>query len=304
MSGIALIRGVNLFVRSATKLAHNLNISEYTISFFLIAIGTSLPETTVAITSAIEKKPLLALGNSIGSNIALLTLVVALPALTSGILTTKKILESNDIYYTALFNLLPIGLIVDGKLTRLDGIILLVSYSIYAQMVLKKAHGLENIRERTENINGLKQILVFLFSLAVLLISSEVIVRSGINLSSTFAINLGFIGLTVTALGTSLPEIAFSISALKNGSKDEILGNIIGSVVANSTLVLGLAAIISPINLNGTRIGMPTLFFLVLSQLVFLRFAKTKEKFDKPEGLILLLIYILFLLTEIYIVSH
>ncbi len=297
-ASVALIKGVDLFVKSVSRLAVRFKISAYTVSFFLVAVATSIPETVVAIGSSLEGNSILSFGNAIGSNIALLTIIVAIPCLMTVGLPTRTILNSKDIYYTALSSLLPVILILDGTLGKNDGIVLLLSYAVYVVAVLRKATGLEQIKDGFENVKVLKEIGLFLVGLLILLGASELIVLGAENLSVAMGISLGFIGLTVTALGTSLPEISYSISATRQGQKETVLGDVVGSIVANSTLVLGITALIYPVSIEGSSIGVTTLFFLVLSLLVFLRFARTKEKLDTVEGISLMLLYLVFLVVS------
>lgn len=304
VASIALVTGVRLFTKSVTLLAHKLRISTYTISFFLVAVGTSLPEAVVSISSGIDKNPILSYGAAMGSNIALVTLVLAIPVLIGGAIATRSVLSSKDLYFTFGFALLPLFLSLDGTLGRIDGVLLLAAYILYARASLKRSAGIEKFFDAVEQVDTLKQILAFLTSLVILIISSQVIVHSAVSLSASLGLELAFIGLTITAVGTSLPEIAFSLSVLKYGVKDEILGDIIGSVIANSTMVLGLAATIYPIDITQSKIGIPTLFFLVFSIMVFMRFARTREKIDKVEAFLLLMIYAGFVLTETFIATH
>jgi len=142
---------------------------------------------------------------------------------------------------------------------------------------------------------------LFAFSLALLLIASEGIVRSAIDLSQNLNVSLGFIGLTITALGTSLPEIAFVLGIINtNGNEEEITGDVIGSVVANSTLVLGTAAAIYPIQLGNSHFGFSTILIVISTLLLFLAFSKSDEKIDKKEAIALLCAYFLFIGLEYY----
>jgi cation:H+ antiporter len=300
ISAVALLKSVDMFIESSSKLAHKLKISAYTISFLLVAIGTSLPETAIAISSGLQKNTILSFGDAIGSNIALLTLVIAIPAIFGKGVSTRTALRTKDIYYTAMFSALPLGLLVDGTLTRFDGILLLVGYFLYAYAVLKRARGIENILDSLEHPNIMKNLLEFVLSLAVLVGSSHLLVKSAISISAGFGVELGLIGLTITAIGTSLPEIAFSIKAIQKNKNEQILGDIIGSVVANSTLVLGTAAVFHPIELMKFHAGLPTILAFILILLFFLRFARTRETISRSEGLGLLFMYGLFILMEMF----
>lgn len=301
---IALITAVNLFIESSSKIARRWGISGYTISFLLVAIATSLPEIVVGVTSAIENNPILSFGNAIGSNVALITLVIALPILlnTSPGLSTRSVLHSNDAYYTMFFCFLPIILLYDGALQRLDGVLLIMVYVSYFFIVWRRSKGVEKILEQLEEVNVWKQAVIFFGSLILLLLSSEVIVTSAINLSAGLGLSIAFVGLTITAIGTSLPEIAFAIgAAAKERHQQEILGNVVGSMVANSTAVLGFTAIITPIVIKDGQFGLITIISFILLLLIFLRMIKTREKIDKKEALVLLLLYFAFLAFEYYL---
>ena len=289
---------MRLFIDSTSKIAQFYNISGYTISFFLVAVATSLPEMMVSVTSALEKNPILAYGNVLGSNVALLTLVVAIPGLIGKGISTRKIFRSKDIYFTILFSVLAIALGWDKVFGKLDGFILLAAYVIYIFAILKERTPLERLFAKFSKVNIWKQSIVFLFSLTLLLISSQGIVRGALYISESLKLNLVFIGLTITAIGTSLPEIAFVISESKNGSQEEIMGDVVGSVVANTSLVLGLAAIIHPIKLYNGNVGFTSLGFLIVSLILFFVFSKTKKRLDKKESFVLFLLYIVFLIVE------
>jgi len=301
LASLVTIKSVNMFISSSSRLAQHLGISKYTISFLLVAVATSLPEAVVGITSAIKKTPILAFGDSMGSNITLLTIIIAIPVLLGTKMVTRRMLHSKDIYYATFFSFLPLIMATDNVISQIEGIILLISYAVYSAAVLRQSTGLERLLGSFEKTNIWRELAVFIISLSVLLGASQGIVYAALGISRMLGLALGFVGLTMTSLGTSLPEIAFVTSAIKKGTQDEILGDVVGSVVANSTLVLGIAATIYPINLGDTHFSISTTFFLVISILLFLKFTKSKESLDRTEGAILLCLYFLFIATEYYI---
>lgn len=303
ISALIIAKAIKIFIDSSTKLAHMLSISEYTISFLVISLATSLPEFVVAITAGVEKNTILSYGDAIGSNLALLTLIIAIPVLAGHSLSTKSIIRSKDIYYTTFFLLLALAMALDGTLSRIDGLLLIVGYFYYTRSVLKRGTVLETFVDRLklEKTNVWKEGVLFVFSLALLLLASEGIVRSAIDLSENLNVSLGFIGLTITALGTSLPEIAFVLGIINtDGNKEEITGDVIGSVVANSTLVLGTAAVIYPIELGRSHFGFSTILIVISTLLLFLAFSRSDEKIDKKEAVALLVVYVLFVGLEYY----
>jgi cation:H+ antiporter len=303
IASIVLIQAVKFFIDSSSRIARHIGISAYTISFLIIAVATSLPETVVGITSALEGNPILSFGNAIGSNIALLTLVIALPVLftTEKGISTRTILHSRDAYYSTFFAFLPIALIVDGELTSTDGIILLAAYVFYFILVWRRSSPIEHLLEKFEGVNIWKESVLFIFSLLLLLGASEVIVKSAQALSIQLNWGLTFVGLTITAIGTSLPEIVFTLGASKRRFQQEVLGDVVGSVVANSTIVLGVTSIIHPIKIKSGEMSFSSLLMLVFIMLIFLRFTRTKEKIDKFEAGVLLIMYFMFVGIEYYL---
>jgi len=309
VSALIISRSIKIFIRSSTKLAQLLKISEYTISFLVISVATSLPELVVAITSGLKHNSILSYGDAIGSNLALLTLVMAIPVLIGNKISTKDIIKSNDIYYSAFFLTLALAMALDGVITRIDGGVLIAGYFYYSSSVLKRGTVLENLMDsfKRERTNVWKEGVLFALSLVFLLVASQGIVRSAIDISTNLDISLGFVGLTITAIGTSLPEIAFVVGIMNNahGNKDEIMGDVVGSVVANSTLVLGTAAMFWPIDLGASRFGLSTIMIILSTLLLFLAFSKTDEEIDKREAIALLLVYVIFVSLEYYLaVQH
>jgi len=295
---LALVKAVKWFIRSTTRISKELRVSGYTISFLLVSIATSLPEIVVGITSAVEDKAILSYGNALGSNIALFTLVIAFAGFMGAGINTERIFRTKDIYFASLFSLVAVALSLDKKINSTTGILLVLIYIIYSVAFIRSSTPLERISEKLETVNLWKQGIIFLFSLILLVAASEGIVAGAVNLSEILNLQLGFIGLSITALGTSLPEIAYSIAALKQNEEDEVLGDVIGSVAANSTIVLGITAIIRPIVITNGGISIFTYAFAVLTTLLFLGFCKTKKDLNKLESFTLLVVYFGFLISQ------
>src|SRR3972149_6814063 len=192
ISCLVLLRAVTLFIKSTSKIARHLNISGYTISFLLVAVATSLPETVVGITSAIDKNSILSFGTAVGSNIALITLIIAVPILIGNPISTRSIVENKDIYYVAFFSFLPIVLLTDGYLGRFDGFVLISTYALYIMAVIKRSSGFERLKERFERVNVWKEFVMCTVSLLIFLGASEIIVKAAEGLSVEANWNIGF----------------------------------------------------------------------------------------------------------------
>ncbi len=299
---ILLVKSATWMIRSTSRLAKHFQISEYTVSFLIVAFATSLPELVVGIVSAIDKNPSLSYGNVLGSNIADLTIVLAIPILVGGAISTRDILKNKDIVFGLFFGLLPILLIIDGTLSQVDGLILVASYIFYLFTVFKRSVSIEAFVQQFQQANVIKELLIFIFSVVLMLLSADLLVKIAEGLSLEAKIPLFFVGLTVTALGTSLPELVFGLKAIKTNHKGEVLGTVVGSVIANSTLVLGATSIISPIHRDG-NLGITSVFFLIFTLISFLVLSIINKKLSRIEAVFLLCIYIAFVVVERYLVK-
>jgi len=287
-----------------SRVAKFLGWKEFVVSFFIVAFATTIPNFFVDIISALNKVPHLAFGDVVGTNIAELTLIVALSALISkaGLSVPSRTVQGSSLF-TIGVAILPLVLILDGNLSRVDGILLLVAFLIYLVWLFNK-------RERFEKIyNGIPEPLslkffikntLFLFcSILLLLLSAQQIVKSAIFFSDSLHLPLSLIGILVVGLGTALPELSFTFQAAKKSQDWFIVGDVMGSVIMTATLVLGIVALICPIEISDFSPFAIGRIFLVISALFFLIFIQTGHKITRKEALFLLGIYILFVLVEI-----
>jgi cation:H+ antiporter len=309
---LILIYATSLIVRSIKILARQSGLGVYGITAFILAISTSLPELVVSVVSAFEGNTSLVLGNIIGSNIADLSLVIGGAAILSGSLKVTGNILSRDIYLTGAAGFLPIFLIADGTLSQADGVVLLVIYAILVSTFLhthQKALAshvmaispLRRFLLTVTSSNGHGGALKFVVGVGLLLVSSHFIVQLATALAVSTGLTTLFIGLFIVAVGTSLPELAFELKAISSGQAKMALGDLLGSVVANSTLILGLASIIRPLALSheglipyGMAIGAFTIIYFA-----FVWFVRTKKKLEWWEGLLLLLGFIIFVIAEL-----
>ncbi len=294
---LLLVKSAELMIAASSKLARHFSISEYTISFLVIAFATSLPELMVGIVSALDNNPSLSYGNVLGSNIADLTIIISIPILIGGAISTKEIIKNKDVIFTMFFGTLPLVLMLDGTLSRLDGTILILGYFFYLVLVLRRSTPVEGLIEKIRGTNVLKETGIFIFSVVLLLTSADLIVKVAEQIGILANVPLILIGLTLTAIGTSLPELAFGLKAIKTHHKNEVLGNIVGSVIANSTLVLGVTSIISPIS-SSTLAGTSSLGFLIGTLALFSFFSYKGRGLGKVEAAILIMTYIAFVMFE------
>jgi len=305
ISCLILIYSGTWVVKSLTRIAQFLGWKEFIVASILMAFATSLPEIFIGVTSALHKRPELSFGNVIGSNIIALTLVVGIGAiLAKGLKFEGKILQRSTIYAVAIA-ILPLFLVLDGGISRIDGVILLLALVFYFHKLLSQEERFAKVfsnhfkREWSTFKTFLKDFGIFLGGIFLLLLSAEGIVYSASNLAAEFNLPLIVVGLFLVAFGTSVPEIVFGIRSVIMGHKEMIIGDAIGSVVVNSSLALGLVAIICPFEISNFSSYLVGIIFTVIAALAFFVFSRTGKEITRREALFLLGIYALFILVEI-----
>lgn len=296
---VILIKGANYSIKYSSRLAKILRFPEFVVSFFIIAIISVLPEATISIISALNGEPGLGLGTLLGSNVADLTLVFGIVALFSskGIKVKSKILRDN-IFCLALL-LFPLILGFDGKFSRIDGLILLLAGILFFVKIYREKSRFKKEFNHTQKSSFLKNFLLLILSLSVLLVSAYFTVKYVVDFASSAKIPSVLIGITIVALGTCLPELVFSIKAVRKNRYELALGDILGTVITDATIVLGIVALISPFEYNPMNIYI-TGGAMVLAGICSMIFMKTDKTINKIEGLLLILFYILFVFVEFF----
>jgi len=295
-------------IGTLVNLAKYLGWREFVVAFFVMAIVGSLPNLFVDIGAALRGFPELAFGDILGGNLVDLTFVMAI-----AIFMSKKPIpaKSNMIQlsavFTAIIALLPLLLILDGSMDRIDGIILIVAFFIYALWLFSKEDRFKKVYSKRKKSlpvkdfsNFIKDIVKILVFLAILLVASQVIINSAQYFSVRLGIPLSLVGLLIVGLGNCFPEIYFSIVSARKGENWMILGDLMGSVISCASLVLGIVAIIAPFEINDFSPFLIARIFFIAALILFIVIIRSDRKITKQEGLILLFIYIAFLLTEIF----
>lgn len=300
VSLLLLIKGATLSTRFAVKVAESFKLSKYVVGFIIVAVISILPETLISINSAIAGVPSLGLGTLFGSNVADLTLVFAIIIFVTkkNIKVESKILKNNIIYPFIL--LIPIILGLDGYYSRIEGISLLIIGLIFYYFAFKN-----NDEPRIENVpndDRKKYILLLLASMAVLLVGSHFAVTSTAHLASNIGISPIIIGIFILGLGSTIPELLFSIKSVKKDDDSLAIGDLLGTVLADATIVVGILALISPFYFP-IKIIYVTGVFMVISSFLLFYFMKSGKTLTKNESFILFIFWIVFILTELALAS-
>jgi len=304
---VVLVRSGTLTVRSLTRIAQFLEWKEFVAAAILMAFVTSLPEFFVGLSSGFHHKPQLSFGNIIGANIINLTLVIGIGVwLAKELRFEGRVLQRSSLF-AGICALLPLLLMLDGKISRIDGIVLLLALIFYFQRLIRQEERFTRIfsnkfkREWSQFKLFLRELGLFLFGVGLLLLSAEIIVRSASALAIELNFPLVLIGLLLVSLGTTLPEITFGIKSIALGHRELILGNTLGSVVVNSTLILGMVALISPFEIPNFSPYFTGIIFTLTTVLLFSLFIRTGQLVTRKEALILFSIYLLFVLAELFL---
>lgn len=257
-----LVKGADIFVDGSSKIARKLGVSQLFVALTIVAMGTSIPETAVSLFAALQGNEELALGNIVGTNILNIMLILGFTAVLTPLAVSRSTVkyEMPIMIFTAIaFTFLGLGInlftgekkIVDGMFTRADGIILLVLFALYLFYLFKLAK-----KSRTEEeglvayeskISWPLLILISVAGLALIIFGSDMVVKGATRIAEEIGISQRIIGLTVVAFGTSLPELATSVTAAIKKHHDLAVGNIVGSNIYNMLFIGGITAVIKPV---------------------------------------------------------
>lgn len=301
---ILLIKSADHFVAGASSVAHYSGMPPLLIGMLVVGFGTSAPEMVVSAMAALEGNPALALGNAIGSNIVNISLILGVTAIIAPIAVHSNIVRK-ELPILLLVTLILGGMLWNFEISTFESLVLLgvfcvvFGWQIYAA-IYAKGDALEADCEADTTMQQSslsKALLKLVLGLVVLVISSRLLVWGAVEIAATLGVSDLIIGLTIVALGTSLPELAASITAVRKGEHDLAIGNVVGSNLFNTLAVIGIAGAINPIYDIGPEIfwrdWMVMSAVTVLLLMVSLRIRQTRV-INRMEGSLLLLCYVAY----------
>ncbi len=303
---VLLIWSSDLFVDGAASIARNLGISQLIVGMLIIGFGTSAPEILVSATAALQGNPALGIGNALGSNITNISLVLGLTAIFYVLPVHSKLLKK-ELPLVLIAAILSWLLMRDNYLSRTDGFILLIAlFAILGWMILSvrketKSHDPlidDTLEELPDKLPIKKSIIWTIVGLVILLLSSKLLVWGASNIAKDLGISDLIIGLTIVAIGTSLPELAATISSARKGETDLAVGNIVGSNLFNTLAVLAIPGIVQPLAVPDGVLDrdLPIMLGLTVLLLIFSIgcIKKSKFKIDRMKGIILVITFIAY----------
>ena len=288
---LLLIKGADFFVDGASSVAAKLKVPSLIIGLTVVSVGTSLPEAAVSISASLQGSNGISLGNVIGSNIFNLLMVVGIASIILPIVTDSAILK-RDMPFNIGITAVLLVMLIDGKLGRLDAVILLVLLALYLFILIRSALKNREEGEETKVLTWFKSILFIVLGAAAIIGGGQLVVNCAKSIASSMGMSDTLIGLTVVALGTSLPELVTSVVAAKKGDSGIAMGNVVGSCIFNILFILGMAGVISP--MIAEKAFLIDSIILIGVCLLMLLFAFTKRKTNRVEGAVCVLIYVAY----------
>ena len=290
---VLLIKGSDIFVDGSVSIAKLLSVPTVVIGLTIVSMGTSAPEAAVSITAGIKGSNEIAISNLVGSNIFNILCVAGASALITPFLVDKEVLKRDFPISLALMVLLAVMAFTGKVVSRLEGAILFVIFLSYIAYLIRNA--IKN-REKSNNnekpMSAAKSIIFIFVGIVAIIGGGQFVVWSAKTLAAFFKMTETFIGVTVVAIGTSLPELVTSIVAAKKGQSDIAIGNVVGSNIFNITFVLGMSSAIHPIAIVDETV-IDAVAMVAVNAVGFI-FCLTAKKLNRGEGLTMICMYAVY----------
>lgn len=293
---LLLIKGADYFVDSASAIARKFHIPSMIIGLTIVSIGTSLPELSVSLTSALIGKNDLAVANVVGSNIFNILMGLGVTSIISKLPIEKNTIE-NDIPFLNIIGSILLILMLNLTLGRFEGMLLIGLLIGFLFYIIKPV--LNNKEESNEESKlSFKTILLGILGVVGIILGGDMVVDSASNIAKMFGMSQNLIGLTVVALGTSLPEFVTSVIAGIKGENEIAIGNIIGSNIFNILMILGISSIISPIVISFISV-IDIMFMIAIGILLYVFVVKSKT-LKRYQGIVFIFLYIGYISYTIF----
>lgn len=288
-----VLRGADKLTDGAVCIAQRLNMSPIVIGLTVVALGTSMPELFISLTSALQDVTAgIAVANVVGSNIFNVLLIGGVSAAVAP-MTIMRTTVRRDIPVVIFASALLLACGLYGEINRWMGIVFLILMLAYIIHAIRTAKADESGNMEQKGYSWLKASILFILGLVLLIVGSKVFVTCATSVAESLGISNAIIGLTIVAGGTSLPELATSVVAARKGQSAIAMGNVLGSCVYNILLIIGMTGVISPLIIEGIT---PVDFGMMLVSIILLwLFSFTKYKLERWEGIVLVVLFIAYM---------
>ena len=293
---IFLIKGADLFVEGSSSIAKKFKIPSMIIGLTIVAMGTSAPEASVSVTSSLIGQNDMSVANVVGSNFFNILVVLGVSTLFSK-LPVKESTIKDDVPFLIFISIVTLIFGIDFNITRLEGVIFLGLFIWFILSLIKQA---KQNKENEDIVNELpmsKTVFYIILGLAGIVLGGDITVDSASAIATQFGLSENLIGLTIVAVGTSLPEFVTSVIATRKGETEIAIGNVVGSNIFNILFVLGIAAVLSPMTIS-VEAGIDIIFMIFITILLFMNMKQ--EKFIlKKHGIFYILLYLAYMVYTI-----
>lgn len=296
-----LIKGADYFVDGSSNIARLLRVPPLLIGLTIVAFGTSSPEAAVSIVAALNGNADVALGNAVGSNVFMVTLVIGLTAMIFPLRVESDTIRK-EIPFTFLASVVLLVMMADrflqgmneNLITRSDGVIMLCIFSIFIYYIVEAARSSRNqtetpAQQKAKQIKVWKNIVYTVGGLAAIILGGHLVVNSSTEIALAWGMSETLVGLTIVAIGTSLPELITSIAAAFKKEIDIAIGSVVGSCIFNILLVLGLTSLITPLGVNAGLFVVVIIMALVT--VLLFQLSITKRMINRMEGMLMVIAY-------------
>jgi len=291
-----LIFGADFIVNQSERIALRFNISEFVIGSTLIALGTSLPEMAASIAASLNGKPEIAIANAVGSNIMNITLVLAVIFIISKRFVPERDFFAKDSIWALMPILMFLLMAIDGVINTFDAILLMILMIAYLLFLIEDSKGLgtDTLEDDSqEKFSWIRSIGLLFIGFIFVVIGAHFAVDSASNIAKSFGVSEWIIGVILISFGTSLPELVVSVSAALKGKVDMAIGNIIGSNLANTTMVIGGAALVGDLAINLEKYAFD--LSLMTAATIMLIYITANKLYSRPAGIALFILLALFI---------
>ena len=292
----SLIFGADFIITQSERIALRFNISEFIIGATLIALGTSLPEMATSIAANLEGKPEIAVANAVGSNILNITLVLAVTLIITRCFVSKRDFFAKDSIWVLMPILIFLLMSIDGVISRFDAILLIILMIAYLIYLIQDSNRLDTDylkEDRKKPFSWIKSITLLVIGFILVVLGAHFAVDSASSIAKSFGISQWVIGVILVSFGTSLPELVVSVSAVLKGKTEMAIGNIIGSNLANITMVIGVSALVKDLPIDVHRYIFD-LSIMTASTIIFI-YIMANKLYSRPAGISLLILLALFI---------
>ena len=288
---ILLIKGADFFVDGASSIAHILKIPSVIIGLTVVAMGTSAPEAAVSIAAGITGNSDISLGNIIGSNIFNLLMVIGISAAIFPVVSQKDIM-GRDMWWNIGASVALLALVMNGEISRTEGALLLLGMALYLIIVIRNALKTRITDNTDPEMSVTKSIIALVLGLAAISAGGNMVVDNAELIAKNWGMSDSLIGLTIVAVGTSLPELVTSLTAARKGDSGIALGNAVGSCLFNILFILGLTSVITPVHAASELVADTGIMTAV--SVITIVFAISGKTTSRKEGLFCILLYVAY----------